>query len=77
MVISLRKWIERFKFLILFLVLTYLIFLLLNKVSLWVEPEHKYNQPIGDAVKVTIHNDFYEGGASVKDRLRFFYWYGE
>lgn len=77
MVISLRKWIERFRFLILFMVFTYLVFLLLHQISLWVEPEHKYNHPIGDALKVSIQNGFYEDGGSVKDRLRFFYWYGE
>jgi hypothetical protein len=77
MVISLRKWMKRGKFLILFLVFTYLIFLLLNKISLWVEPEHRYNQPIGDAVKVTLQDGMYNGENSVKDRLRFFYWYGE
>ncbi|WP_199623030.1 DUF4227 family protein [Paenibacillus alkalitolerans] len=77
MIVSLRRWFERIKFMIMFALFTYVLYHLFSYVSAWVEP-HKYRQPEGRAVKAFTHEDVpgFDNG-TFKDRLRFFYWYGE
>ena len=77
MVISLHKWLERTKFLILFVVITYFIYHFMNVLTGWIEPHHRYQEPSGRAVKAFVMQESDNGSSTVKDRLRLFYWYGE
>lgn len=77
MVVSLRKWLERAKFITLFLVCTFVIYQMLQVVMVWLAPQTKFSQPIGYAVKANADYDAAERGGTFLDRLRFFYWYGE
>lgn len=77
MIISFKKWAERFKFFVLFLLLTYLASLLFHQISQWIEPTKQYKEPTGKALKVMQQQNAYDDMNSMKDRLRFFYWYGE
>lgn len=78
MVFSLRKLIERLKFAILFLTMTYLVYCFFTFVSSLVSPEERYRQPDGSAVKVFRHEAAIQGNAhTFWDRLILFYWYGE
>ncbi|BFH13247.1 YqzK family protein [Paenibacillus melissococcoides] len=78
MIVSLRKVLDRLKFVALFLLLTYAMAHLLGSVSDWISPVDKYREPQGKAVKVFQT----EGMADMephtfKERLRLFYWLGE
>lgn len=77
MVLSLRKWRERAKFIMLFLVFTFLIYHLLHSVSSWLAPQTRFGEPSGRAVKAYAADKTLDGGVSFSERLRFFYWYGE
>ncbi len=79
MIVHLRKWLERLKFLLLFLLLTYLFSHLFQAFTAWMEPHDPYRKPHGQAVKA-----FHEQASLVEvedmsaaERLRLFYWYGE
>lgn len=77
MIVSLRRWLERIKFLVIFALFTYVLYHLFGYVSAWVEPD-KYRVPEGRAVKAFSTNNVpgYDNETFI-DRLRFFYWYGE
>ncbi|MVP00109.1 DUF4227 family protein [Paenibacillus lutrae] len=78
MILSVHKWLQRTRFLILFISLTYLLYRLLSVFSYWVEPADKYRHPGGASVKVfQQHNLHTDGSATMSERLRLFYWYGE
>jgi hypothetical protein len=77
MIFSLRKFLERLKFIILFLVFTYVFSHVFGYVSAWLEPSHRFKAPSGKAVKVFDQGDFYGNENTMGDRLRFFYWFGE
>jgi hypothetical protein len=78
MIVHLRKWIERMKFILLFLVLTYIMTHLCGYLSVWIEPKHSYQEPRGHAVKVFGEAETSrEEASSFTDRLKLFYWYGE
>ncbi len=77
MIFSLSKFIERLKFILLFIVLTVVFYYGYQYVASWIEPDHHYSTPHGQAVKVFESEDFHAEHYSVKDRLKFFYWYGE
>jgi hypothetical protein len=78
MVFYLRKWIDRIKFILLFVLCTYLLYRVFMFVSEWAEPLHKYKEPSGRAVKVFRHEHAsISDQGSIMDRLRLFYWYGE
>lgn len=76
-VISLKKWKERIKFLIIFLTLVYFLFHVFQYLYAWIEPFKTDDRPSGHAVKV--FEQLHEGDGHVifRDRLLFFYWYGE
>ncbi|WP_274364437.1 DUF4227 family protein [Paenibacillus thermotolerans] len=78
MILSFRRALERLKFLVLFAVFTYVLYHLFGYVSAWVGPD-KYREPEGKAVKAFNSSDTVPGfdHETFKDRLRFFYWYGE
>jgi hypothetical protein len=77
MIFSLRKAMNRMKFLSLFLILTLLIYYSLNLLSGWVAPLYRYEEPTGRAVKAFGLVDVADEGMTFGDRLRVFYWYGE
>ncbi|MCP1307190.1 DUF4227 family protein [Paenibacillus tyrfis] len=74
-----RKWLGRFRFALLFVVFTFALYHMLLAVTRWLEPEPKYKEPAGRAVKA-FQND---KTASVSDkikmseRLKLFYRIGE
>jgi len=76
MVLPLKRWLHRLKFILLFLVLSYALYHVLEVVSTWIEPQ-KYKEPDGNAVKAFQHELGEEPYDSVAERLRLFYWYGE
>ncbi|MEX1030937.1 MAG: DUF4227 family protein [Paenibacillaceae bacterium] len=77
MIFSLRKVWARMKFIILFLIMTFLIYHFLNLISGWIVPQYRYEQPSGRAIKAFELVDRAEEGLTFGDRLRLFYWYGE
>jgi hypothetical protein len=78
MIFSYRKTLARFRFFVLFILLTYLLYHALLIVTNWIQPIEKYKMPEGKAAKVFQHQhvNVIDSG-SVSDRLRLFYWYGE
>ncbi len=79
MIISATKWIERAKFLLLFLLFTLLLYHALDAISAWIAPKSKYKEPDGGAVKVFHYAELDAGQSSrtMAERLKLFYWYGE
>lgn len=77
MIVSLRRWMYLAKFLTAFLVLTYMLFHALQLLSGWIEPTQRYKEPNGRAVKVFQPGAADDASASMTERLKFFYWYGE
>lgn len=77
MVISYRKWWNRLKFIVTFIVLTFIMYHVLAYVSDWIGPVNKYREPNGRSVKVFRDHGGLTGNESIADRLRLFYWYGE
>ncbi|WP_438448847.1 DUF4227 family protein [Gorillibacterium sp. sgz5001074] len=77
MILSLRKWIDRAKFILLFVVLTFVLYQILSVLSLWMEPVQRYKQPSGSAVKVFHQDSGTLDADNMPERLRLFYWYGE
>jgi len=77
MVLSMRKWWARAKFIALFLVFTYVIYHVLHNLSSWIAPHHRFGEPSGHAVKAYAAEEAARDSAAFGDRLRFFYWYGE
>lgn len=76
MIVSLRKWIERIKFIALFLLFSYLVNVIFGYLSAWIEPNDPYRQPKGDAVKAFEQLE-QTSRSSIAERLKLFYWYGE
>ncbi|GKU79620.1 DUF4227 family protein [Paenibacillus sp. L3-i20] len=77
MVFSLRGWLNRILFIIVFLIL---LFFAAGGYRLLVEvisPIHPYQKPRGDAMKVFITDVESPEQGNSADRLRWFYWYGE
>lgn len=78
MVISLRKWLLRLKYALIFMLLSYMFYYAIGLMKEYVLQPDKYRVPEGSAVKV-----FYGDAAEVSDadnladRLKLFYWYGE
>ncbi|MFD2611944.1 DUF4227 family protein [Paenibacillus gansuensis] len=78
MIVSLGKWLERIKFIFIFVVLTFFLYHFVSAVTAWIQPDDPYKEPIGSAVKVFNTTSDYNGeSVSLGDRLKFFYWYGE
>ena len=75
MIIVLRRWVERIKFIVLFLMLTGLFYYILMRISPWIEPSNKYKEPAGNAVKV-FNAELMSGDSTFSERLRFFFWFG-
>ncbi len=77
MIFSLRKVIERMKFIIIFLIMTFLIYHFMNMVSGWIVPQYRYEEPSGRAIKAFEVVESMSDSLSFGERLRLFYWYGE
>ncbi|WP_127530824.1 DUF4227 family protein [Paenibacillus kobensis] len=77
MVVSLRKWIGRLVFAILFIMLTIMTFGGYQWLIGVVAPVDPYRAPQGSALKVNGPVYSPPEGGSTFDRLRWFYWYGE
>ncbi|RAV18613.1 DUF4227 family protein [Paenibacillus contaminans] len=77
MIFSLRKGLQLFKYLLMFIVLTFFLYHIMTIVSGWMEPTHKYKQPAGRSVKVFGNEGVDDAHIPMKDRLMLFYWYGE
>lgn len=77
MIISLGKWINRAKIVVFFFVLTFVLYHVLQWVSDWLMPNHRFDEPGGQAVKASAMQAAAQGEAGFRERLRFFYWYGE
>jgi hypothetical protein len=78
MIVSVRKWLMRAKFAMLFVVLTAVAFSLFRLISAWIEPAQRYKEPTGKAVKVFEQRQSrYDEAGSALERLKLFYWYGE
>ncbi|MBO9609251.1 MAG: DUF4227 family protein [Paenibacillaceae bacterium] len=78
MVVSVRKWVQRAKFIVLFVLFTYVLYQMLAAVSAWMQPdESRYRTPSGKSVKVFQQEAEDDGKLTMGDRLRRFYWYGE
>ncbi|WP_442601183.1 DUF4227 family protein [Paenibacillus sp. KN14-4R] len=76
MIFSIRKWIGRAKFIVMFVFLTYLLYHVMTIISGWIEPLDKYRHPSGNSVKVFQHRGVLQESDSMSERLRLFYWYG-
>ncbi|MFD1955804.1 DUF4227 family protein [Paenibacillus thailandensis] len=77
MIFSLRRWVPRIVFMLLFLVLLLVAsggYRLLREA---ITPIHPYREPKGHAVKVLKPESDTPENGSMADRLRWFYWYGE
>lgn len=77
MIVHLSKWMERFKFIFLFLLLTYIMTHVYGYLTVWIDAKDPYHEPRGQAVKVSGDAVSSEESVSMGDRLKFFYRYGE
>ncbi|CAM3566304.1 YqzK family protein [Marinicrinis lubricantis] len=76
MIIHLGRWLERIKFIGMFVIMTYAFSYVYQWVTDWIDPTEKYKQPEGNAVKAFSVEDDMQSMNTV-DRLKWFYWYGE
>ncbi|MCG7406345.1 YqzK family protein [Paenibacillus sp. ACRRX] len=78
MIVSVRRWAGRLRFVALFLVCTYAMVQILGIMSSWIAPVDKYKEPQGRAIKV-FHSDpnIRMEPDTITERLRLFYWMGE
>ncbi|MDF2961813.1 MAG: hypothetical protein K0S39_3548 [Paenibacillus sp.] len=77
MIFYVRKWLERFKFVLVFCVFTYALYHMLIAVTQWIEPTQRYKEPAGKAVKVFQNHVSLSDQGSMGERLKLFYWLGE
>jgi len=77
MIVPLKRWVQRLKYILLFVALTYALYHVFDAVGAWIEPD-KYREPGGRALKVFQQEDGEnDTDETMYDRLRLFYWYGE
>lgn len=78
MVISMRKWLLRLKYALIFMVLTYTLYYTIGLIKEYILLPDKYRVPEGSAVKVFYADDTEVSDAdNLAERLKLFYWYGE
>jgi len=77
MIIGLRKWWIRTKFIAVFIILTIVLYELFRLVGGWIEPAGRYREPSGKAVKAFRNDEAVVEPRSAAERLLFFYKYGE
>ncbi|MRN53511.1 DUF4227 family protein [Paenibacillus monticola] len=80
MIVSLPKTVRRLYMMIMFVALSYLLYYALSLLGEWLSPIEDYGIPEGSAVRA-----FHDGepvtrsddGLNTRQRLRFYYWFGE
>ncbi|MFD2672827.1 DUF4227 family protein [Marinicrinis sediminis] len=77
MIISLRKWMERIQFLLLFVCLTYVFSHVYGWVQDWLDPMDTYRVPEGAAVKAFSTDAGWTEPRHPLERLKQFYLTGE
>ncbi|GLX69060.1 DUF4227 family protein [Paenibacillus glycanilyticus] len=77
MVLSLRKWLSRILFVVIFTLLLLIVTGSYRFLIDAIAPVHPYRTPKGDALKVFQSDPAAVEKGSLADRLRWFYWYGE
>jgi len=77
MIFFYRKWLNRAKFILMFVIFTFMLYHLMAVVTEWVKPLDKYREPAGKSLKVFQHSGGIQESESIFERLRLFYWYGE
>lgn len=80
MIFHLRKWMDRLRFVLVFVAFTFIMYHMLILVTNWIEPTQKYKEPLGRAVKVfgpEEHVSLNQGTSTMGERLKLFYWIGE
>jgi len=77
LIVPLRKWLERARYIAVFLLLTFLLHELMACAADYVKPRHRFEEPSGGAVKAQARGPGVSEADSALERLRFFYWYGE
>ncbi|WP_312886646.1 DUF4227 family protein [Paenibacillus foliorum] len=77
MIFNIRRWMGRFKFVLVFCVFTYALYHMLIVITQWIEPTQRYKEPAGKAVKVFQNQVSISDQGSMRDRLKLFYWLGE
>lgn len=77
MVFSIRNWVSRILFMIVFVMLLFVVTAGYRWMVEVISPIHPYQAPRGDAMKVFLSDPDSPEGGNAADRLRWFYWYGE
>lgn len=79
MIFHFRKWMTRFRFMLLFVAFTFMMYHVLLLINYWIEPKDKYREPAGQAVKAfhNHHVSVNDSSSSMGERLKLFYWIGE
>ncbi|MNI24211.1 hypothetical protein D3C73_778240 [compost metagenome] len=77
MIFIYRKWLSRIRFVLLFMLLTYLLYHVILVWSDIIQPTDRYKTPAGKSVKAFHQHTVNIDKGSISDRLRLFYWYGE
>ncbi|MBE1446046.1 DUF4227 family protein [Paenibacillus sp. OAS669] len=77
MIFSLRKWVGRLKFLLVFALFSYAMYHMLLAITQWIEPTQRYKEPTGRAVKVFQNHVMMTEQGPMSERLKLFYWIGE
>lgn len=78
MVISLRKWLLRLKYALIFMALSYIFYYAFGLMQEYILPPDKYRVPEGSAVKVfQSDHSIVSDADNLAERLKLFYWYGE
>lgn len=77
MIINARKWLERLKYVLLFLILTFVVSRLFFALEQRLDPFQRNDVPNGDALKVFMDERNRSTSEQMLDQLLWFYWYGE
>lgn len=77
MIVSVPKTVRKLYFMIMFVALSYLLYYAMNWLGEWISPIENYGIPEGSAVRAFDHADLGDDGLDTRQRLRFYYWYGE
>ena len=76
MIVSVPKTVRKLYFMIMFVALSYLLYSAMSWLGEWISPIENYGIPEGSAVRAFDHADRGDG-LDTRQRLRFYYWYGE
>jgi hypothetical protein len=77
MIFYVRKWMDRLKFVFLFVLFSYALYHMLVALTSWIEPAPRYKEPAGKAVKVFQNHVTLTDQGPMGERLKLFYWLGE